>query len=57
MNGQKTVAHDGRRCPDCDSHGQIVEFRTRETPPNSQERVKSRVYDCEECETEWVKYD
>lgn len=53
---QKVVAHDGRRCPDCDAHGTIEEFRTRESPSNTQHRVRARVYACEECDTEWVNY-
>jgi len=57
MSNQKVVAHNGRRCPDCDSHGTIEEFRTRECPSNSQHRVRARIYQCEECGKEWVNYD
>ena len=51
------VVHDGRRCPDCDSHGTIKEFHTSKHAGNDQSRVRSRIYECDECETEWENYD
>jgi len=50
------VLHDSSRCPNCDSHGTIDDVTTSSTAPNTQSRVKSRTYDCWECDTEWKEY-
>jgi hypothetical protein len=48
--------HDSTRCPDCDSHGTIIGVRTGDGIGDRSKAVRSRTYECWECETKWRKY-
>lgn len=48
--------HESVRCPDCDSFGEVAEYRTRSNADTAQRRTSARVWDCWECETRWVEY-
>lgn len=50
------VQHDSRRCPECSSHGTIVDLQTGDGIGDRDKVVRSRTYDCWECDTRWEKY-
>jgi DNA-directed RNA polymerase subunit RPC12/RpoP len=53
---QTVVQHDSSRCPECSSHGTIVDLWTGDGIGDRDKVVRSRTYECWECETRWEKY-
>ena len=56
MSSEHIVAHDSTRCPECNSHGTIVDHRTSSSYGSDWDRMRSRTYECWECETRWERY-
>ena len=51
------IPHDSRRCPECSSRGTIVDTRTGDNVSGDRaKRVKSRTFECWECDTRWRMY-